>query len=59
MMNANTAISYTLRSLLTGDWFTRKDASRQYAKWIDTVLALGWLLGVTTLTLRSLSMGMP
>jgi hypothetical protein len=23
------------------------------------VLALGWLLGVTTLTLRSLSMGMP
>ena len=43
--------------VLVADWFSRKDPSRRFAKLIDSLIGIGWLIAMVELMLYSLGMG--
>jgi hypothetical protein len=45
--------------ILLADWFSRKDPTRRFAKLIDSVIGIGWLIAVIELIVYSLSLGTP
>jgi hypothetical protein len=51
------ALSVVIAALLILDWTTGKAPSRRFAKQVDTVLGIGWLLVNGAIFIYSLSMG--